>query len=509
MIGTTVNMNTNNDRRSATTLDDLVDSTGRESATMEHSPTAFQPIFAPQPNPLRDDSYGVGPPAAAAEKSIPSVADTPSYTSSGAPSAYSSHNAGNGGYMQSYPYALPTSNQDPYIYTNTTGAPLMAPRTTQQPVPYFSAAMQTQANGGSHDFPARPTTSADLAQFSAVGRLKIVHTTEPDHGQVLKHYKLGYYKKTAKNAKDEPKLKSKVPQAGGKTADVWRCAKAACYYCNLVAHGYTDLTEALAFTHNITDVATAKKSYKERGKTTMPTQQNLTATSGGLAHAPHNVTYQQNITATNGALAHVPHHANHQQNITATNGAIAHTPHDASYYDRMHTIASSGFFARPAAPSPHPSNTPPMHANTAADIYGPSQDKSTNTQAASTTTPTEQAAYSITNSGQMLTETTTGGKDTRHHQSLNQHMPEQQGVIPTGCGDGTIAPYMLALTPDSSDAMSWEEAGSGAEDRDTDADGTDADSDSPYPSRYMEANVRALMAESPQMHVTRVPGYDY
>ncbi|KAK0256398.1 hypothetical protein LTR48_004961 [Friedmanniomyces endolithicus] len=482
-------MSTINDRRSSAAPDGLAHSTSQESASIEQPPTAFQPSFASQRSLFLDNKHGAGSSAAAAAKSNPNAAYTFSYAPPQTPSAYMPHSASSGVSMQSSGYPLPTPNQDPHIHQYTTGASLMAPRATQQPVPYFSAATQTQASGGSYNYPPPPTASAGLAQSSTVERLKIVHTTEPNHGQVLSHYKLGHYTKTAKNAKDEPKLKSKVPQAGGKTADVWRCAKADCSYCNPVARGYTDLTEALAFAHKITGVATAKKSYKEKGKTTTPTPQTITATNGGLAHTPH--------------------HANYQQNITATNSGIAYTPRHADYYGTMQTIASSGYFARPAAPSLQPPNVPPMHVNTPARNYGPNQDESTSAQSSATTMPMKQAAYSITDSRHMMTETTTGIEDTRHHQSLNQHMPEQQGVIPTGCGDGTIAPYMLALTPDSSDAMSWEEAGSGAEDRDTDADGTDADSGSPYPSRYMEANVRALMAESPQMHVTRVPGYDY
>ncbi|KAK0834027.1 hypothetical protein LTR73_001790 [Friedmanniomyces endolithicus] len=258
----------------------------------------------------------------------------------------------------------------------------MTLQTTHQPIAQFNTVAQMQAGS---QYNLAPSTG--LAASSTIDKLKIVHTTEPNHGQVLRHYKLGHYTKMTKNAKDEPKLKSKVPQAGGKTADVWRCAKAHCSYCNLVARGYTDLTEALAFAHNITGVATAKKSYKEKGKTTLPTPQTITVTNGGLAYTPHL--------------------ANHQQNSTSTNGETAHTSCHTDYYGTMQAIASSGYFARPAAPSLQQSNATPMHAIPPANIYGQDQDMSATAPPPAPTAPTKQA---ITNSRQMMTEMTTDGR---------------------------------------------------------------------------------------------------
>ncbi|KAK0933482.1 hypothetical protein LTR29_014942 [Friedmanniomyces endolithicus] len=486
MVEKMVDMNATGKPHQPASLEDPRVVSGLESRSFERTSNAVEPTVTLQGS-LPNGGYATGPSTTTTASATPDAVNHNghSYSSSSEAShAYLSYDARNAENIYGYTYPLSNSYQHPHHYDHSPGVPHMALQTTHQPVPQFNTAAQMQAGS---QYNLAPSTG--LAALWTIDKLKIVHTTEANHGQVLRHYKLGHYTKTTKNAKDEPKLKSKVPQAGGKTADVWRCAKAHCSYCNLVARGYTDLTEALAFSHNITGVATAKKSYKEKGKTTTPTPQTIAATNGGLAHTPHL--------------------ANHQQNLTATNGGIAPTSRHADYYGTMQAIASSGYFARPAAPSLQQSNATPMHATSPANIYSQDQDMSTTAPPPAPTAPIKQARYSITNSRQMMTETTTEGEDTRRRQAFDQHKPEQQRVTVTNHGDGTIAPYLLVLTPDSSDTMSWEGGDDSVEDMDTDAEGSDADADSSYPIEYMEANVRALIAESQPMHVTRVPGYDY
>ncbi|KAK0881444.1 hypothetical protein LTR87_004782 [Friedmanniomyces endolithicus] len=107
-----------------------------------------------------------------------------------------------------------------------------------------------------------------------------------------------------------------------------------------------------------------------------------------------------------------------------------------------------------------------------------------------------------------MKKTTTGEEDGLPHQTLAQEVSGQQNATTTIYGASTIAPHLLMLHPDSDDAMSWTGASSSSEDAYMDSDGTHSTPDSSYPSEYLEANVRALMAESAPMWDAKVPGYE-
>ncbi|KAK1075862.1 hypothetical protein LTR74_000270 [Friedmanniomyces endolithicus] len=468
--------------------------TARGSETFERSSSAFEPTILSSRG-LPNDGYVNGPPTTAAEITNTNAASPYTHLPPGAPPIYMSYNAGIGGNVYGYSHPLPSSNQPPYAYDYTPGASYQTQQMVHRPMLPLNNAMQTQASGDLHSNQVLPATSSGLAQFTADERLRIVHTTEPDRGQVLKHYKPGHYTKTARNTRDAPKSKAKVPQAGGKITEVWRCAKSACSFCNLVAHGYTDLTEALAFAHGITGVAGLKKSYKEKGTTAVSTQQHSAATN---SHTP----------ATNGRTpATISHNRATNGHTPAMNGVLGHVASHTSYHDTMHNIASSGYFARPAGQSLQASRAPQMHATSSANNHGPLKNESMSAQSSVTSTTAPRLAYPIANTGRIMTEMTTEKKACLPRQALAQHVPGQENPTTTIYGAETIAPHLLVLHADSDDAMSWTEASSSS-DAYTDVDETDSTSDSPYPSEYMEANVRALMAESAPMWDAKVPGYE-
>ncbi|KAK1038008.1 hypothetical protein LTR33_016163 [Friedmanniomyces endolithicus] len=103
-------------------------------------------------------------------------------------------------------------------------------------------------------------------------RVKIVHTVEPNNGQVLSRYKIGYYTYGERSRLDAPISKSKLPRAHGKTEDVWRCGKKSCRSCDMTANGYTDLTAAVAKTYGFLNTTT-KRSYGDKGSVTASSPQ--------------------------------------------------------------------------------------------------------------------------------------------------------------------------------------------------------------------------------------------
>ncbi|KAK0897229.1 hypothetical protein LTR57_022203 [Friedmanniomyces endolithicus] len=484
----TANMSTINNHDMTAALDYPRGRTARASETFERLSSAFEPTISSSRG-LPNDGYASSLPTTAAEITDTDAASTYTHLPPGVPPTYMSHNGGIGGNVHGYSHPLASSNQPPYAYDYTPGASYQTQQMVHRPMPPLKNAMQTQASGDLHSNQVLPAISPGLAQFTPDEKLKIVHTTEPDHGQVLKHYKLGHYTETARNTRDAPKSKAKVPQAGGKITEVWRCAKSACSFCNLVAHGYTDLTEALAFAHGITGVVGLKKSYKEKGTTAVSTQQHMTATNG---HTP----------ATNGHTGATNGH------IEPTNGVLGHVANRTSYHDTMHNIASSGYFARPTGQSLQASHAPQMHATSSALNHGPERSESTSAQSSATSTTAQRLVYPIVSTEQMMKKTTTGEEDGLPHQTLAQEVSGQQNVTTTIYGASTIAPHLLMLHPDSDDAMSWTGASSSSEDAYMDSDGTHSTPDSSYPSEYLEANVRALMAESAPMWDAKVPGYE-
>ncbi|KAK1075864.1 hypothetical protein LTR74_000272 [Friedmanniomyces endolithicus] len=122
---------------------------------------------------------------------------------------------------------------------------------------------------------ATPTNQNPLIPDSTIGgttlakalkRVKIVHTVEPDNGQVLSRYKIGYYLIGERNKSDAPVSHCKLPQAYGKTEDVWRCAKKGCLLAK--AHGFFNIT--------------TKKWYKDKGTVITPSPQ-IAAVSASVA----------------------------------------------------------------------------------------------------------------------------------------------------------------------------------------------------------------------------------
>ncbi|TKA82598.1 hypothetical protein B0A55_01390 [Friedmanniomyces simplex] len=187
--------------------------------------------------------------------------------------------------MQSYAqHSVQQHHQGPYYPIQMLQVPNLALPYTQYPVPY-TPATQAPAIGSHHISQNASVVRATMTTAQKnVKNIKIVHTVEPDNGQVLKRYKLGHYANPANNAPDAPVSKARVPQAGGKTIEVWRCAKASYRFCTMTANGYTDLTANLAKSHNIFDVATTKKAYKDKGKTTAQAQQAMAAPMGMNAY---------------------------------------------------------------------------------------------------------------------------------------------------------------------------------------------------------------------------------
>ncbi|KAK1064601.1 hypothetical protein LTR74_008603 [Friedmanniomyces endolithicus] len=488
-------MKTTNNINMTAAPDSPREPTDPESEIIERSSSELKPTF-PSPRNLHNDGYRIEPPTIAAPITNTHASNPYVHVPPSAPPAYWSHNGDVGGNVHGYSHPPPSSNQPPYPYYCTPGAPYQTQQMVHRPMLPPNDAMQTQASGGLHSNQVLPATSSGLAQSTTDERLKIVHTTEPDRGQVLKHYKLGHYTKTARKTRDAPKSKAKVPQAGGKITEVWRCAKSACSFCNLVAHGYTDLTEALAFAHGITGVVGLKKSYKEKGTTAVSTQQHSAATN---SHTPatngHAPATNSHLSATNG---HTP----------AMNGVPGLVANHTSYHDTMQHIASSGYFARPAGQSLQASHAPQMLATSSETDHGPQRSDSMSAQSSATSTTAPRLTYPVTNTRQMMVEMTTENENPPSRQALARHKSGPDNVTTTIYGAATIAPRMLMLRPDSDDAMSSTEASSSAEDAYSGVDGTYTTSGSPYPREYLEANVRALMAESAPMWEARFPGRD-
>ncbi|KAK0248090.1 hypothetical protein LTS09_016758 [Friedmanniomyces endolithicus] len=486
LIKQTANMSTTNDIDMTAAPGSPRDLTDPESEINKRSSSELKPTFT-SPRGLHNDGYQVEPPNTAAPITNVHVANLYTQGPPSAPPPYWPNNGDVGGNVHGYSHPLPNSNQPPYSYYYTPGAPYQMQQMVHRPMLPLNNAMQTQASGDLHSNQVLPATHPGLAQFTPDERLRIVHTTEPDHGQILKHYKLGHHTKTARNTRDAPKSKAKVPQAGGKITEVWRCAKSACSFCNLVAHGYTDLTEALAFAHGITGVVGLKKSYKEKGTTAVSAQQHSTATN---SYTPAT---NGHIPATN---SHTPATNSH---TPAMNGVPGHVANHTSYHDTMLHIASSGYFARPAGQSLQASHAPQMPVTSSATNHGPQRSEAMSAQSSATSTTAPRLTYPVTNTRQMMVDRTTGYENPPSRQSLARHVSGPENVTTTSYGAETVSPHMLMLRPESEDVMSWTEASSSPEDAYLDVDDTYIISASPYPSEYMEANVRALMAESAPM----------
>ncbi|KAK0248091.1 hypothetical protein LTR91_002623 [Friedmanniomyces endolithicus] len=154
------------------------------------------------------------------------------------------------------PQAMPT---EPQAYYANDHAPIYPPQANpiiQSPlIPDTNIALTTPAK--------------------APKRVKILHTIEPDNGQVLSRYKIGYYLRGERNKSEAPVSYCKLPQAYGKTEDVWRCAKKGCRSCEMTANGYTNLTAALAKAHGFVNITT-KKWYKDKGSLVAPSPQAAT-----------------------------------------------------------------------------------------------------------------------------------------------------------------------------------------------------------------------------------------
>ncbi|KAK3116179.1 hypothetical protein LTR53_003728 [Teratosphaeriaceae sp. CCFEE 6253] len=141
-----------------------------------------------------------------------------------------------------------------------TAAPLQAPRTV----------------------PSRAPSSTDLATaWQLNDKKKIVHTCEPDHGQLLTKFKSGTFDYTQRTATNVPTKKVDVPRPGGRVERMWRCAKPSCEYCTWTTQR-TDLSEKIAKGHLLFGVPNKKRITGADGNPTYAQQGPVVSSRGGV-----------------------------------------------------------------------------------------------------------------------------------------------------------------------------------------------------------------------------------
>ncbi|KAK1064602.1 hypothetical protein LTR74_008604 [Friedmanniomyces endolithicus] len=167
--------------------------------------------------------------------------------------------------LETSPYEVPQYHATPYYHQQLPGHESQAMSTHPQARHAHNAAPIYRANPISTDqMPLISKLNTEgTSPAKILKRVKIVHTVEPDNGQVLSRYKIGYYRYGERSKSEAPVSKVILPHAFGKTEDVWRCAKKGCRSCNMTANGYTDLTAALAKAHGFSNITT-KNWYKDK-----------------------------------------------------------------------------------------------------------------------------------------------------------------------------------------------------------------------------------------------------
>ncbi|KAK3117294.1 hypothetical protein LTR53_001475 [Teratosphaeriaceae sp. CCFEE 6253] len=131
-----------------------------------------------------------------------------------------------------------------------------------------------------------PPPSTDLATaWQLKDKKKIVHTCEPDHGELLTKFKSGTFDYNQRTATNVPTKKVDVPRPGGRVERMWRCAKPSCEYCTWTTQS-TDLSEKVAKGHLLFGVPSKKRIRGADGKPTYTQQGPAVPSRGGVQPVP-------------------------------------------------------------------------------------------------------------------------------------------------------------------------------------------------------------------------------
>ena len=124
--------------------------------------------------------------------------------------------------------------------------------------------------------------------------VKIVHTIEPQGGQLLTKFKLGKFTYSQLTDGFKPQAKARVPRANRKVEVIWRCGRKICQKCTATIDGDTDLKEVVARSHGAAFAQSFRNAYPTARTTGQASVAGAYANPYPMGTAPaHNAGFHQ------------------------------------------------------------------------------------------------------------------------------------------------------------------------------------------------------------------------